>query len=315
VVQNDVRSELYEKFVQLKKEMRSNMQKILVTGSNGQLGSELREYAKGMANAEFVFTDVAELDITNAAQVKDFCEQHKPNFIVNCAAYTAVDKAETEKELALLLNATAVKNLAEAAASVQAYLIHVSTDYVFDGRGCLPYKEADEVNPQSEYGRTKLRGEQYALAYSKSMVVRTAWLYSAFGSNFVKTMLRLGAEKPALNVVFDQVGTPTSAADLAACMASIIAKVSSGERPFAGGVYHYSNEGVCSWYDFAREIMELGERSCKVFPIESKDYPTPAQRPHYSVLNKTKIKQAYGVEIPHWKDSLRKVVFQLKIKN
>jgi len=287
------------------------MQKILITGANGQLGSELRECAKGMAGFEFMFTDVAELDITNAAQVKDFCGQHKPNFIVNCAAYTAVDKAETEKELALLLNATAVKNVAEAAASVQAYLIHVSTDYVFDGTAHLPYKEIDEVNPQSEYGRTKLQGEQYALAYSKSMVVRTAWLYSAFGNNFVKTMLRLGAEKPTLNVVFDQVGTPTNAEDLAACIASVMEKISSEECPFVGGVYHYSNEGVCSWYDFAREVMELGERSCHVFPIESKDYPTPAKRPHYSVLNKAKIKQTYGVEIPHWKESLKKVMHNL----
>ncbi|MDR2938180.1 MAG: dTDP-4-dehydrorhamnose reductase [Prevotellaceae bacterium] len=287
------------------------MQKILITGGNGQLGSELKECAKGMAGFELIFTDVAELDITNAAQVKAFCEQHQPNFIVNCAAYTAVDKAEIEKEFALLLNATAVKNLAEAAENVQAYFVHVSTDYVFDGKNFEPYKEDDKVNPQSEYGRTKLRGEEFALAYSKSMVIRTAWLYSTFGNNFVKTMLRLGAEKPSLNVVFDQVGTPTNAADLASCITNIIKKVSSGERKFVSGVYHYSNEGVCSWYDFAREIMEQGKRSCEVFPIESKDYPTPAARPHYSVLNKAKIKATYGVEIPYWKDSLRKCIASL----
>jgi dTDP-4-dehydrorhamnose reductase len=287
------------------------MQKILVTGANGQLGSELRECAKAMANFEFIFTDVAELDITNAAQVKTFCEQHKPSFIVNCAAYTAVDKAETEKDLAMLLNAAAVKNLTEAAAHVQAYLIHVSTDYVFDGKNFEPYKESDKVNPKSEYGHTKLRGEEFALAYSKSMVLRTSWLYSTFGNNFVKTMLRLGAEKPTLDVVFDQVGTPTNAADLANCIMSIIAKVYSGKGEFVSGVYHYSNEGVCSWYDFAREIMELGKRPCKVFPIESKDYPTPAKRPHYSVLNKAKIKETYGVEIPYWKDSLRKCIEKL----
>lgn len=287
------------------------MQKILITGSNGQLGSELRECAKSMASFEFIFTDVAELDITNASQVNTFCEQHQPNFIINCAAYTAVDKAEIEKELAALLNATAVKNLAAAAASVQAYFMHVSTDYVFDGKNFEPYKETDKVNPQSEYGRTKLKGEEFALAYSKSMVIRTSWLYSTFGNNFVKTMLRLGAEKPTLNVVFDQVGTPTNAADLAACLLSIIEKVHSGKREFVSGVYHYSNEGVCSWYDFAREVMEQGRRACQVFPIESREYPTPAERPHYSVLNKAKIKEAYGVEIPYWKDSLRKTIYNL----
>ncbi len=287
------------------------MQKILVTGANGQLGSELKECVKSMVGFEFLFTDVAELDITNAAQVKDFCERHKPNFIINCAAYTAVDKAETEQELAMLLNATAVKNLAEAAAHVQAYLVHVSTDYVFDGKNFEPYKEADKVNPQSEYGRTKLRGEEFALAYSRSMVIRTSWLYSTFGNNFVKTMLRLGAEKPTLNVVFDQIGTPTNAADLASCITNIIEKVYSGKREFVSGVYHYSNEGVCSWYDFAREIMEQGKRPCQVFPIETKDYPTPAKRPHYSVLNKAKIKEIYGVEIPYWKDSLRKYIAQI----
>lgn len=288
------------------------MIKVLVTGSNGQLGSELKECAKRMSGVEFLFTDVADLDITNAAQVNSYCELHQPKFIVNCAAYTAVDKAEAEKDLATLINATAVKNLAEAAKNSGAYFIHVSTDYVFDGMGYLPYKEEDEVNPQSEYGRTKLQGEQFALAYGKSMVIRTAWLYSIFGNNFVKTMLRLGAEKPTLNVVFDQVGTPTNAADLAACIASVIEKVGGGACPFVGGVYHFSNEGVCSWYDFAREIMEQGSRPCKVFPIESKDYPTPAQRPHYSVLNKAKVKQTYGIEIPHWKDTLKGVVEKLK---
>ncbi|MDR1226458.1 MAG: dTDP-4-dehydrorhamnose reductase [Prevotellaceae bacterium] len=287
------------------------MQKILVTGANGQLGSEIKECAKSTVGFKFLFADVAELDITNITQVKAFCEQHKPNFIINCAANTAVDKIETEYASALGLNTSAVKDLAETAERIQAYFIHISTDYVFDGKNYLPYKEGDVTNPQTKYGISKWLGEKQALAYDKSMVIRTSWLYSTFGNNFVKTMLRLGAEKPTLNVVFDQVGTPTNAADLAACIVSIIAKVYSGKSEFISGVYHYSNEGVCSWYDFACEIMKFGKRPCKVVPIESRDYPTPAKRPYYSVLNKTKIKSTYGIEIPHWRSSLELCVSTL----
>jgi dTDP-4-dehydrorhamnose reductase len=281
------------------------MQKILVTGANGQLGSEVRALAAACASPlELVFTDVAELDITNPDAVRAFFEKTSPSFVVNCAAYTAVDKAETEKEFAEAINHLAVANLAKASAAAGAYLIHISTDYVFDGEKNTPYREDDATCPRSAYGLTKVRGENAALGYANSLVIRTGWLYSKFGSNFVKTMLRLGAEKPQLGVVFDQVGTPTNAADLARCILGIIGKVAAREKEFEGGVFHFSNEGVCSWYDFAVQIMKLGKRPCKALPIESSAYPTPAPRPSYSVLCKEKIKRAYGVEIPHWADSL-----------
>lgn len=279
--------------------------KVLVTGSNGQLGSELRKLTKDLVGFEFLYTDLPELNITNSKELNNYISFHKPNFVINCAAYTAVDKAESEKELAIQINATAVRYLVEACEKAHAYFIHISTDYVFDGTNFMPYKESDVVRPQSVYGHSKLQGEQYALSYNKSMIIRTSWLYSIYGNNFVKTMLRLGKEKAELGVVFDQVGTPTNAADLAACILSIVSKVSNKSLSFVAGKYHYSNEGVCSWYDFAAEIMQIGERTCKVLPIETKDYPTPARRPHYSVLNKSKIKQTYQIEIPHWKESLK----------
>jgi dTDP-4-dehydrorhamnose reductase len=282
-----------------------HMQKILVTGANGQLGSELRELGAAFSPLlELVFTDVAELDITRPDAVGAFFEKAKPGFVVNCAAYTAVDKAEAEPELAEAINHHAVANLTAASAAAGARFIHISTDYVFDGAKNTPYREEDSPNPQSAYGLTKLRGEQAALRYAGSMVIRTGWLYSKFGGNFVKTMLRLGAERQQLGVVFDQAGSPTSAADLARCILGIIGKAATREKEFVSGVFHFSNEGVCSWYDFAVQIMKLGRRSCKVKPIESSAYPTPAPRPSYSVLCKEKIKRAYGVEIPHWTDSL-----------
>ncbi|MDR1342098.1 MAG: dTDP-4-dehydrorhamnose reductase [Prevotellaceae bacterium] len=282
------------------------MQKILVTGANGQLGSEVRALAENYASAfELIFTDVAELDITSPEAVSVFFENAKPGFVINCAAYTAVDKAETEKEPAEQINHVAVENLTKASEATGAYLIHISTDYVFDGKKNTPYCEDDDTNPQSVYGLTKKRGEESVLSYSGGMVIRTGWLYSKFGGNFVKTMLRLGAERQQLSVVFDQVGTPTNAADLARCILSIIFKVAAHEKEFTGGVFHFSNEGVCSWYDFALQIMKLGGRSCKVLPIESSAYPTPAPRPSYSVLSKEKIKNTYGVEIAHWIDSLQ----------
>jgi dTDP-4-dehydrorhamnose reductase len=285
--------------------MNHHMQKILVTGANGQLGSEIRALTASSASPlEFIFTDVAALDITSPEAVSVFFENAKPNFVINCAAYTAVDKAETEKELAELINHVAVANLTKASAAAGAYLIHISTDYVFDGKKNTPYHEDDDTNPQSVYGLTKKRSEKIVLSYSGGMVIRTGWLYSKFGSNFVKTMLRLGAERQQLGVVFDQVGTPTNAADLARCILSIIFKVSKHEKKFVSGVFHFSNEGVCSWYDFALQIMRLGKQSCKVLPIESNAYPTPAPRPSYSVLSKEKIKKTYGVEIAHWIDSL-----------
>lgn len=280
------------------------MTSVLITGALGQLGSELNRLSDQLCNVQLIYTDYKDLDITDANAVSLFMAEHKPKFIINCAAYTAVDKAESEPDKAELLNATAIKNLTEACCKNNAYLIHISTDYVFDGYGYRPYSEDDKTSPNSTYGITKVHGEQYALTYEYSMVIRTAWLYSSFGNNFVKTMFRLGGERSELGVVFDQIGTPTYAADLAATIIQIVEKIIANPATFKGGIYHYSNEGVCSWYDFARKIMQIGNRSCAVKPIEAKDYPTPAKRPHYSVLNKKKIKDVYGISIPHWEDSL-----------
>jgi len=280
------------------------MTEILVTGAKGQLGSELQGLSVRYPSWSFMFTDIDTLDITNLQSLEKFCTGRKFQYIINCAAYTAVDKAETELEMAYLINRDAVKYLATIASQHNAILIHISTDYVFDGTSCEPYTELQTINPQSAYGRTKADGEKEALKYSQSVIIRTAWLYSEFGNNFVKTMLRLGAERNELRVVFDQVGTPTYAADLAVAILSIIADTEQqGVKP---GIYHFSNEGVCSWYDFAWEILNFTHSKCKVIPIESKDYPTPAKRPAYGVFNKTKIKQTFHIEIPYWKTSLYK---------
>ena len=280
------------------------MVQILITGSKGQLGSELQALAVQYPNWKFIFTDIDVLDITDIKSLENFCKGHAFNYIINCAAYTAVDKAENEQELALKINCNAVKNLVTIAAKSQATLIHISTDYVFDGTSALPYSETQAINPQSAYGRTKAAGELEALKYDRSVILRTAWLYSTFGNNFMKTMLRLGKEKNELRVVFDQVGSPTYAEDLALAILQIIYFTENqGVKP---GIYHFSNEGVCSWYDFAWEILQFAKSNCKVLPIESKDYPTPAKRPAYSVFNKTKIKQTFQIEIPYWKTSLYK---------
>lgn len=279
------------------------MKNILVTGANGQLGSELKELSHNQDKYTFLFHDIDTLDITNKPALTAFGKNHKFDCIVNCAAYTAVDKAEEEKEQAQLINAQAVKNLVELAESKNAYFIHISTDYVFDGTKHKPYTESDKTNPTSVYGTTKLEGEMHADEYAKAITIRTSWLYSQFGNNFVKTMLRLGKEKDKLNVVFDQIGSPTNAADLAQCVLSMI-EISSEKGTLPSGTYHYSNEGVCSWYDFAKEIMDARQLNCKLLPIESHEYPVPAPRPHYSVLNKAKIKRTFNIAIPHWKDSL-----------
>jgi dTDP-4-dehydrorhamnose reductase len=282
--------------------------KVLITGAGGQLGSEIRLLAKVYPDYLFDFTDVAELDITNKEACVEYIRSYSPDFIINCAAYTAVDKAESDKEKAQLLNVDAVGNLTEAAKQVGATFIHISTDYVFDGTAHRPYRESDLPCPQSEYGRSKYEGEKLALRYDKTMVVRTAWLYSTFGNNFVKTMLRLGKERKELNVVADQIGTPTCAADLAAALLQIIDAVAKGEKDFVPGIYHYSNEGVCSWYDFAQVIMECGGLDCQINPIETEDYPTPARRPPFSVLNKSKIKSVYGIKINRWETSLKQTI-------
>ena len=276
--------------------------RILVTGANGQLGSEMRKLGAVSPN-EYIFTDVQELDITNKEAVMSFVEQNGVNIIVNCAAYTNVDKAEDDEATAELINATAVKNLAEAAKAQDATLFHISTDYVFGAEGNTPRSEDMPLNPLGAYARTKLKGEQaIAEVGAKAIIIRTAWLYSEFGNNFLKTMLRLTAEKDSLNVVFDQVGTPTYAGDLALVIFSIIeGNLYVGNE----GIYHFSNEGVCSWYDFANEIaIAAGNINCNIQPCHSSEFPSKVMRPPYSVLDKTKIKQTFGVDIPHWRDSM-----------
>lgn len=273
---------------------------ILVTGANGQLGNELRVLAPQNAAHTFYFTDVAELDITDSNAVCKFVVENQIDVLINCAAFTAVDKAENQPELCHKLNAEAPRLLAEAMENVGGWMLHVSTDYVFDGTAHIPYAEDAPTSPIGVYGRTKLAGEQAVCkACPRSVVVRTAWLYSTFGNNFVKTMLRLGREREELGVIFDQVGTPTYARDLATALLVIVDK---GPEP---GVYHFSNEGVTSWYDFTRMIHQLaGITTCNVRPLHTAEYPTPAARPHYSVLDKTKIKQTYGIVIPWWVGSL-----------
>ena len=278
------------------------MKTVLVTGANGQLGSEMRKLGAVSPN-EYIFTDVAELDITDKAAVMAFAEQTKIDVIVNCAAYTNVDKAEDDEAIAELINATAVRNLAEVAKAQDATLFHVSTDYVFGAEGNTPRSEDMPTNPLGVYGTTKLHGEQAIQEVgAKAIIIRTAWLYSEFGNNFLKTMLRLTKEKESLNVVFDQVGTPTYAGDLALVIFSIIeGNIYIGNE----GTYHFSNEGVCSWYDFATEIaIAAGHDGCNIQPCHSSEFPSKVIRPPYSVLDKTKIKQTFGVDIPHWRDSM-----------
>lgn len=280
------------------------MNNILVTGSKGQLGNEMQLIARKNPDFDYFFTDVEELDITNIKAIEDFIVGNKIDFIVNCAAYTAVDKAESDVELCYKINAEAVKNIALVAKKHNVKVIHVSTDYVFNGENFKPYNEEDEVCPVSVYGKSKLEGEKVLLeTMQEAVVIRTSWLYSSFGNNFVKTMMKLGAEREALNVIFDQVGTPTYAADLAEAIVTILKS-----ENFVHGIYHFSNEGVCSWYDFAIKIHQIAGIKCLVRPIESKEYHFPTPRPHYSVLNKSKIKKTYGINIPHWEESLKKCV-------
>lgn len=280
------------------------MKTILVTGANGQLGNSIRLLAKHYPQYNFLFTDVDTLDITDPQAVGKAIKDNQVDYVVNCAAYTAVDKAEDDEELCRRLNSYAVGVLGKAAHEAGAKMVHVSTDYVFSGTGYLPYKETDETRPVSAYGRTKLAGEQILQEVCpEAVIIRTAWLYSEFGSNFVKTVLRLGKERDELRFVFDQIGTPTYAGDLAAAVMAVVTADEKGA--YVPGIYHYSNEGVCSWYDFTIKILEIAGISSRVFPIETKEYPTKAVRPPYSVLNKSKIKQTYGIAIPHWEASLR----------
>lgn len=307
---------------------------ILVTGSMGQLGNEMQLCARTHSNHDYFFTDVMaddpalRLDITDKNAVQQFVLNHQISMIINCAAYTAVDKAEEEEDRALLINAEAVRNLAEAAAQAGAKMIHISTDYVFSGQAYQPYSEESAVAPASAYGRTKLAGEEALLAaLPEAVIIRTAWLYSEFGNNFVKTMIRLGKERSDLNVVFDQLGSPTYAADLAAAICLIMEN-----ETWHPGIYHFTNEGVCSWYDFTHEIhslynsqqvlrayqrgdlqaAQLPAIECRLHPILSSEYPAKAPRPHYSVLSKKKIKDVYAIEVPYWRDALARCIANIE---
>lgn len=285
---------------------------ILVTGSNGQLGLEIKDLITNYKDFNFFFRDLPELNICNADALDTFITNQKINAVINCAAYTAVDQAEEDLEIAEQVNSIGVLNLVNALKKVNGKLIHISTDYVFDGNNFLPYQESDEVNPIGVYGNTKRSGELFIINSDiDSIVIRTSWLYSAYGNNFLKTMLKLGHERDELGVIFDQVGTPTNASDLAKTCLDILLDKSSDNISTREKIYHYSNEGVTSWYDFAIAIMEFGSLDCKVRPIETKDYPTSAKRPHYSVLNKSKIKTDFNIQIPYWRDSLVKCILKL----
>lgn len=282
------------------------MKKILVIGAKGQLGSELQELSKNYPY-EFFFYDVAEMDITNKYLVNQGIAELKPDYLINCAAYTAVDKAETDKDLAFAINADAVKYLAQACTANGIQFIHISTDYVFSGDGTDPYKEDGTLSPINVYGESKLKGEEEAIRGNRDVIIiRTAWVYSIYGNNFVKTMLRLMKSKPEINVVADQVGSPTYAHDLAEAVLQII---SSGK--WVPGIYHFTNDGVISWFDFANEIKSQSSLCCKVNAIPTEQYPTPARRPKYSVLDKTKIQQTFGITLKNWKESLKECLSKM----
>lgn len=283
-------------------------QKILVTGANGQLGKELRQLAENYPGYEFVFLGREDLPIHHFEMLRHYFGLYHPAFLINCAAYTAVDRAESEKDIAFQVNGEAVGVMAAVCKQFATKLIHISTDYVFDGKASQPYKESDAVNPQSVYGTSKLEGERQALLYNpETLIIRTSWVYSEYGKNFVKTMLKLMAEKDVIQVVNDQFGSPTYAADLAAVILQII-----GSYKWEPGIYHYSNEGVISWFDFATEIAKYTGRNCKVNPIPTSAYPTPAKRPGWSVLDHQKIMEVYEIAARPWKESLHACLERLK---
>jgi len=285
------------------------MNTIWVTGSKGQLGTEIFLQKEKLQDCRFLFTDIEELDLTSEKAVLDYAQKEKPVIIINCAGYTAVDKAEEEQEQTFLLNCFVPAYLSKAAKFSKGTLIHISTDYVFDGKGNRPYREDDDPNPQSVYGKSKLAGEKEVLKIDHNLVIRTSWLYSMHGNNFVKTMLRLGKEKDEISVVSDQVGSPTSAVDLARTILHICSKLIAAKENY-GGIYHYSNEGSCSWYEFASAIMKTAGLNCTVHPTTSDTHPRPAKRPSYSIMNKEKIKTTFNISINHWTDSLRKFIQQ-----
>ena len=285
------------------------MKKIIILGSKGQLGNEFQELEKQFPTFTFFFYDVAEMDIVNKDLVEKGISEIKPDYVVNCAAYTAVDKAETDKELAYAINSDAVRNIAGACAVNGVKFIHISTDYVFDGQASEPYNEDSPVNPFSVYGLSKLQGEKEALQTDKEVIIiRTAWVYSTYGSNFVKTMLRLMKTKPEISVVADQYGSPTYARDLAIAIMQIIS-----DGKWVPGIYHFTNDGIINWFDFASAIKKLSGLSCIIHPITTEQYPTPAKRPKYSVLDKTKIQQTFGIKLKNWKESLEDCLREMPV--
>jgi dTDP-4-dehydrorhamnose reductase len=284
---------------------------ILVTGSNGQLAREIRSLSKEYKD-NFFFTKRQELDITQKKDIRDFIEKNSIDLIINSSAYTAVDRAEKEKEVANLVNSIGVQNLAEIAKAKSIVLIHISTDYVFDGKNYKPYIETDTPNPQNIYGQTKLKGEEaFRRVGTEGIIIRTSWVYSEYSNNFVKSMLRL-KKRGELNIIFDQIGTPTYAKDLARVILEIIDRDFKKLKSLKGEIYHFSNEGVASWFDFAKAIFELKNINIKLNPILTKEYPTPAKRPLYSVLNKSKIKRDFNLKIPYWRDSLKSCLKRLR---
>jgi dTDP-4-dehydrorhamnose reductase len=297
--------------------MPNSTKRILVIGKSGQLGRSILALVQHYPLNEFTFVDREVLDLSNSESIASYFNAKTFDVIINCAAYTAVDKAESEQKLANQINHLAVKQLAQIVKQQNATLIHVSTDYVFNGQNFKPYIESDQTDPQSTYGLTKLKGEQAIQQIDpKGLIIRTSWVYSEYGNNFVKTMLNLGRDRDSLNIIFDQIGTPTYAGDLAKLILSIVESdkltLSDSSASTSNKIFHYSNEGVCSWYDFAKVIFEFFSIECQVTPIETKDYPTPANRPHYSLLNKAKIKETFDLTIPYWKDSLKMCVKRLE---
>lgn len=284
------------------------MNTILITGSHGQLGNEMQQAAGSFPAFNYLYTDIEDLDICDRAALNAFVKANNVNIIVNCAAYTAVDKAEDDVELCYKINSDAVRNIGEVASENNLKVVQISTDYVFDGTNHIPYTEDQPICPDTVYGKSKFAGEQALMSSCQdAVIIRTAWLYSSFGNNFVKTMIKLGTERDSLNVIFDQIGSPTYAADLAHAILTVLS-----HEPFVPGIYHFSDEGVCSWYDFTKTIHRIAGITCDVRPIETKDYPARTPRPHYSVLNKAKIKSTYGIVIPHWEESLERCIQILK---
>jgi dTDP-4-dehydrorhamnose reductase len=284
---------------------------VLITGCKGQLGSEIRSISSGFPEMSFVFTDLEELDISSPADTRHFLDHHPVKYLVNCAGYTAVDKAEDDVDMAFKLNAMAMESLAEISSRRGIQLVHISTDYIFDGEKNHPYRENDPANPQTVYGKSKLEGEKALQKAGTGIIIRTSWLYSSFGHNFVKTILRLAEEKDELKVVFDQTGSPTYARDLAKAIMEMLRADSRQKKVPRHDIYHYSNQGICSWYEFAKAITSLAGKSCPVVPVESSAFVTRAKRPRYSVMNTKKITDEYPLRIPHWRESLKQCINEI----